>query len=50
MGRSSSDIIAQLTDSDPLIVVEVRLYTTDTDGLWTFNNNMGGCRVQCVLF
>lgn len=41
VGRSSSDIIVVWPDSDPMIVVEIKLFTLDTDGYWTFNNVMG---------
>ena len=41
VGRSSSEILVNITDPDPLIIVEVKLHTLDTPGNWTFNNNMG---------
>ena len=39
--NAESGVILEFTDTDPLIVVEVKLYTLSTQGFWTFNNNMG---------
>ena len=39
--NAESGVILEFTDTDPFIVVEVKLYTLSNQGFWTFNNNMG---------
>ena len=47
--NAESGVILEFTDTNPFIVVEVKLYTQSNQGFWTFNNNMGGCRVQLIM-